>query len=60
MVAVTRVDASTTHSIQTKAGATVGSGVRTVSKDGKSMTFEQKGTHADGGKYADVLVYDRQ
>jgi hypothetical protein len=60
MVAVTRVDASTTHSTQTKAGATVGSGVRTVSKDGKTMTFEQKGMHADGGKYNDVSVYDRQ
>jgi hypothetical protein len=60
MVAVTRVDASTVHSIQTKAGAAVGSGIRTVSKDGKTLTFAQKGTHAGGGKYDDVLVYDRQ
>ena len=60
MVAVTRVDASTVHSTQTKAGAAVGSGVRTVSKDGKTLTFAQKGTHAGGGKYDDVLVYDRQ
>lgn len=60
MVAVTRVDASTVHSTQTKAGAAVGAGVRTVSKDGKTLTFAQKGTHAGGGKYDDVLVYDRQ
>jgi len=60
MVSVTRVDASTVHSTQTKAGATVGTGVRTVSKDGKTLTFSQKGTHASGGKYDDVLVYDRQ
>jgi uncharacterized ParB-like nuclease family protein len=60
MVSVTRVDASTIHSTQTKAGATVGSGVRTVSKDGKTLTFAQKGTHANGGKYDDVAVYDRQ
>jgi hypothetical protein len=60
MVAVTRVDALTVHSTQTKAGAAVGSGVRTVSKDGKTLTFAQKGTHAGGGKYNDVLVYDRQ
>jgi hypothetical protein len=60
MVAVTRVDASTVHSTQTKAGVAVGSGVRTVSKDGKTLTFAQKGTHAGGGKYDDVLVYDRQ
>ena len=60
MVAVTRVDASTVHSTQTKAGVAVGSGVRTVSKDGKTLTFAQKGTRAGGGKYDDVLVYDRQ
>jgi hypothetical protein len=60
MVSVTRVDASTVHSTQTKAGAAVGTGVRTVSKDGKTLTFKQKGTHADGGKYDDVSVYDRQ
>jgi hypothetical protein len=60
MVSVTRVDASTVHSIQTKAGAPVGTGVRTVSKDGKTLTFAQKGTHANGVKYDDVSVYDRQ
>lgn len=59
-VSVTRVDALTVHSTQTKAGAPVGTGVRTVSKDGKTLTFSQKGTHAGGGKYDDVSVYDRQ
>jgi flagellar hook assembly protein FlgD len=58
-VSVTRVDALTVHSIQTKAGAAVGAGVRTVSKDGKTLTFAQKGTHATGGKYDDVSVYDK-
>ena len=60
MVSVTRVDASTVHSTQTKAGATVGAGVRTLSKDGKTLTYAQKGTHAAGGKYDDVSIYDRQ
>jgi hypothetical protein len=60
MVSVTRVDASTIHSTQTKAGATIGNAVRTVSKDGKTLTFAQKGTHASGGKFDDVSVYDRQ
>jgi hypothetical protein len=60
MVSITRVGASTFHSTQTKAGATVGTGVRTVSKDGKTLTFAQKGTHANGVKYDDVSVYDRQ
>jgi hypothetical protein len=60
MVSVTRVDTFTVHSAQTKAGVTVGTGTRTVSKDGKTLTFSQKGTHASGGKYDDVSVYDRQ
>jgi hypothetical protein len=60
MVSVSRVDALTVHSTQTKAGATVGKAVRSVSKDGKTLTFAQKGTHAGGGKYDDVSVYDKQ
>jgi hypothetical protein len=60
MVSVTRVDASTVHVTQTKAGATVGTVVRTVSKDGKTLTVAQKGTHPGGGKFDDVSVYDRQ
>ena len=59
-VSVTRVDALTIHSTQTKAGATVGNAVRTVSKDGKTLTFAQKGTHANGAKYDNVSVYDKQ
>lgn len=59
-VSVTRVDASTVNSTQTRAGETVGTGVRSVSKDGKTLTFTQKGTHATGGKYDDVSVFDRQ
>jgi hypothetical protein len=60
MVSVTRVDALTIHSTQTKAGAAVGSAVRAVSKDGKTLTFKQKGTHANGVKFDDASVYDRQ
>jgi hypothetical protein len=59
-VSVTRVDAFTTHSTQMKAGATVGTAIRTVSKDGKTLTFAQKVTRANAEKYDDVAVYDRQ
>ena len=59
-VSVKRVDTSTVHSTQMKAGATVGTAARSVSKDGKTLTFTVKGTHATGGKYDDVSVYDRQ
>jgi hypothetical protein len=59
-VSVKRTDALTVHSTQMKAGVNVGTGVRSVSKDGKTLTFSQKGTHVDGAKYDDVLMYDRQ
>jgi hypothetical protein len=60
MVAVTRVDALNVTSIQTKAGKAVGSGHRSVSKDGKTLTFAAKLTDAKGVKHDDVSVYDRQ
>jgi hypothetical protein len=60
MVSVKRVDALTVNSTQMKGGAPVGTAVRTVSKDGKTLTFTQKGTHANGTKFEDVSVYDRQ
>lgn len=59
-VSVRRVDAQTTRSTQTKAGVAVGHGVRTVSKDGKTMTFASKGLRAGGARFDDVLVFDRQ
>jgi len=59
-VSITRVDALTVHSTQMKAGKAVGTGVRTVSKDGKTLTFSSKRTDANGVKHDDVSVYDRQ
>lgn len=59
-VSVTRVDALTVHSTQMKAGKAVGTGVRTVSTDGKTLTFSSKRTDANGVKHDDVSVYDRQ
>ena len=59
-VSVTRVDANVTASTQLKAGKNVGSGLRTLAKDGKTMTFAQKGTHVSGVKYDDMFSYDRQ
>jgi hypothetical protein len=59
-VSLKRVDALTVNGTQMKAGVNVGTSVRAVSKDGKALTFKQKGTHVGGMKYDDVLVYDRQ
>jgi hypothetical protein len=58
--AVTRVDALTVNFKQMRAGATIATGVRTVSKDGKSLTVAQKGTHASGAPFDDVMAFDRQ
>jgi len=60
MASVTRVDALKVNFKQMRAGATIATGVRTVSKDGKSLTVAQKGTHANGAPFDDVMVYDRQ
>jgi hypothetical protein len=59
-VSVTRVDALTVTSVQMKAGKAVGTGTRSVSKDGKTLTFSAKLTDAKGVKHDDVSVYDRQ
>lgn len=59
-VAAEHVDARTVHSTQFRNGVVVGTGVRTVSADGRTLTFAQQGTHADGVRYRNVSVYDRQ
>lgn len=60
-VSVKRVNARTVHSVQMKGSTTVGTAVRTVSKDGKTLTFVQKSMDAGSAtKYDDKVVYDRQ
>ena len=44
----------------TKGGKVVGSVHRVVSADGKTLTVNNKGTHADGKAYEDTLVFDKQ
>jgi len=60
MAAVTRVNSLTANFKQMRTGATIATGVRTLSKDGKTLTVAQKGTHASGAPFDDVMVYDRQ
>jgi FKBP-type peptidyl-prolyl cis-trans isomerase len=38
----------------------VGTVHRVVSKDGKTLTVHNKGTHADGKAFDDTLVFDKQ
>jgi flagellar hook-associated protein FlgK len=60
MASVTPVNAWTVNFKQIRAGAIIATGVRTLSKDGKTLTVAQKGTHANGEPFDDVMVYDRQ
>jgi len=57
---VKQVDSNTANFTLKKAGKVVQSGSRTVSKDGKTLTVKSTGTSANGGKFDDVLVFDKQ
>jgi hypothetical protein len=59
-LSVKRIDANRVESDQKKGGKVVGHTVRTVSADGKTMTLASKGTDAKGGKYDNVMVFDRK
>ena len=54
------IDAHTTHFTLKQGGKVVASVHRVVSADGKTLTVNNKGTHADGKAYDDTLVFDRQ
>jgi hypothetical protein len=43
-----------------RGGKEVGTVHRVVSADGKTLTVNNKGTHADGKAYDDSLVFDQQ
>lgn len=59
-LSLTRKDANTVVSTQKRAGKTIGSTVRTISKDGKVMTLANKGTGANGKPFDNMLVFDRK
>jgi hypothetical protein len=54
------LDAHTTHFTMKRGGKVVGTVHRVVSADGKTLTANNKGKHADGKAYDDTLVFDRQ
>jgi hypothetical protein len=59
-VAAKVLDAHTTHFTLKKGGKVAGSVHRVVAADGKTLTVNNKGTHADGKAYDDTLVFDKQ
>ena len=55
-----RLADGTVESTQKKAGKAVGTSVRTISKDGKTLTLKSKGTNAAGVAFDNTLVFDKQ
>jgi hypothetical protein len=59
-VAAKVIDAHSADFTLKKGGKAVGTVHRVVSADGKTLTVNNKGTHADGKAYDDTLVFDKQ
>jgi hypothetical protein len=57
---LTRVSSHTIKSTQKKAGKAVGTTVRTVSKDGKTLTLVSTGQNAAGAAFKSTVVFDKQ
>lgn len=55
-----RINAHTVAYEEKKAGKTVLTGRRVLSKDGKTLTVTESGTDTDGARLDDTLVYDRE
>ncbi len=60
MVMLKRVDTHTSDRTDTKAGKTVQTYHRVVSKDGKTMTVTVKGTSAQGKPVTNVVVFEKK
>ena len=58
-VSIKRIDDLTGESTFKKAGKVTGTNVRTLSKDGKTLTITSKGTTEDGKPRSDVQVFER-
>jgi hypothetical protein len=59
-LAGTRIDTNTTEFTLKRAGKSVGTIRRTVSKDGKTLTFNFVITNAKGVQLSQLTVFDRQ
>jgi hypothetical protein len=55
-----RLDAYTVDNTRMKAGRVVMTGTRFLSREGRTLTFTQKGLNANGQQINDVAVFDKQ
>ena len=58
--AFTRVDDHTILYVRTLRGKVVGTGIRVMSQDGKTLTFTGIGINANGQRYDNVVVMEKQ
>jgi hypothetical protein len=59
-IMVRRINATTVETIQKQGARVVTSSMRTISKDGKTLTNTSKGTTPDGQTYTKVEVFERK
>lgn len=59
-LSVTKSGPNSAKFVQKKGGKVVGTGTRTVSPDGRTLTLAQHGAGADAAKVVDTSVFDRQ
>ena len=59
-ISLKRINPNTVDGITRKGGKEVGKTRSMVSKDGKTRTFTTEGMDAQGRKFKNVTVYDRQ
>ena len=60
MLSLKRIDAFSSEFTQKRAGKVVLTGMRTISKDGKTMTITTKGTNAKGQPLNEVEVFEKR
>jgi hypothetical protein len=58
--AFTQVDEHTVIYVRTLRGKVVGTGTRVMSRDGKTLTFTGIGVNANGERYDNVVVMEKQ
>jgi hypothetical protein len=59
-ISLKRIDDVTTEATLKKAGKVVVTGTRVISRDGKQMTFTNRGTNAKGEKVNSTWVFDKR
>ena len=58
-IALKRIDNYSWENVTKRAGKVVGTGTNVVSKDGKTMTYTNKGITASGQSFTNLTVFEK-